>query len=78
MTENDRLGREIVRQARLRGIGNRLAAIGNGGISAAQSSSSGTRVDGSGNVRRLFIPDIDPLDDANYYLGDGAIFEDSL
>lgn len=73
MKEQDLNNREIVRQSRSLAMGNRLSAGSAGSASSSTSSTSTRVVDGA--VLRLFIPNADPLNDANYYLGDAPVYE---
>ena len=70
----DREAREIVRQARTSGAGNRLSAASGGSVSATTGSTS-PRIDTGGKVVRLFLPDTDPLNDSNFFLGDEPLPE---
>lgn len=64
--------REIVRQAKAPASGNRLSAA-SGGARVVASSGMEPRIDDMGRVRRLFVPNTDPLDDAGFFLGDDGL-----
>ncbi len=74
MNEMDRQNREVVRQSRMAGAGNRLSA-GSAGSVAATPGISGTRAAG-GAVKRLFLIDHDQIDDPTKYLGNRPLSEE--
>jgi hypothetical protein len=71
--EHDLQARQVYRQARPAGSGSRLQA-GSGGV-APQSgpTTTSTRVDAGGRVRRLWLFDFDPFDAPGFYFGTDAL-----
>ena len=78
MSETAKQVRRQVEAARLSGSGSNwnAGASGQGAAGVASNAIPSTRRDENGNTKRLFVLNVDTLNDSRTYLGSEPVFEE--